>query len=90
MNENRKQSETIEVVKGIGLAVLLHVIQGLFFLFNPVFFALIGVSQLLYLIPAFLILRKRGRMGMAKGILIGAAVTFLLNAACFGLLASMF
>jgi len=90
MNENAKPNETIEVLKGIGLTALLHLIQLLPFYFIPVFAVLIGLSQLVYVVPAFLVLRNQGRMGMAKGVLIGAAVTFLLNAACFGLLLSMF
>ena len=47
---------------------------------------LIGVSQWLYIVPAILIARRTGRPGLAKGFVIGASITFLLNAACWGLL----
>jgi Na+/proline symporter len=43
----------------------------------------IGVSQLLYIVPAVVIARRRGRPGLAKGLIIGAALTFLLNSACW-------
>jgi hypothetical protein len=90
MSENPKQNETIEVLKGLGLSVLLHLIQAPFLAFGPILLMLIGASQLIYQVPAFFILRSRGRMGMAKGILIGGSLTLLLNAACFGLFMSMF
>jgi len=45
-----------------------------------------GATQLLYMIPAILIYRRKGRTDVAKGITIVAAITLLLNASCFGLL----
>ncbi len=45
-----------------------------------------GATQLIYMLPAILIYRHRGRPDVAKGIAIVTAVTFLLNASCFGLL----
>jgi hypothetical protein len=45
----------------------------------------IGLSQLVYLLPAWMILRRRGLSAHAKGVAIVMAVTFLLNAACWGL-----
>ncbi len=57
-------------------------LEGLSYMM-PTFF--IGVSQLLYMVPAVIIARVRGAHAMAKGFLIAAAVTFLLNATCFGL-----
>ncbi len=48
----------------------------------------IGIVQLLYVLPAVFILRRKDRTGMMQGVLIGAGLTFLLNAACFGLLMS--
>lgn len=65
--------------KGFGLAALLHL---LLFLYPPAFI-LIGIVQFIYLIPAMVIVRKRE--GMIPGILAASAVTFLLNAACFGI-----
>jgi hypothetical protein len=46
---------------------------------------LIGLSQLVYMVPAIVIARRRGRADLAQGLLIGLAVTFLLNAGCWGL-----
>ena len=45
-----------------------------------------GLSQSIYMGPAIYYAFKRGRPDIAKGLIIGAAVTFLLNGACWGLL----
>src|SRR5215469_15303930 len=42
-----------------------------------------GVTQLIYMLPAIFIARRRGHMGLAKGLIIAASVAFLLNASCF-------
>jgi hypothetical protein len=47
---------------------------------------LIGVTQLVYMIPLILLALRRERKSLAKGLIIGAALTFLLNASCWGLL----
>jgi hypothetical protein len=49
----------------------------------PLFF--LGLSQLLYMIPAILLLLRRGDSETARGMIIGAGLTFLLNATCSGL-----
>jgi hypothetical protein len=46
---------------------------------------LIGISQLVYMVPAIVIARRRGRADLVQGLAIGLAVTFLLNAGCWGL-----
>ncbi len=46
----------------------------------------IGAAQFLYLIPAWVMFRRRGLHGLAVGLVIGASVTFLVNSACFGML----
>lgn len=71
-----------QVWLGIGLLAVLHLLLFLF----PVAFFFISIVQLLYLIPAILIFRKKS--GIIQGLLIGAGITFLLNAACFGLVIS--
>ena len=51
------------------------------------FAATIGVTQLAYVLPAVVILRRRGTeraRAAERGVWLGAGVTFLLNAACFG------
>ena len=78
-----ERSQQLEIWRGIGLALLLHLIQ-IPFAFVTSFFSLIfiGVSQLVYLIPAILHYRSLGRRGVMKGLIIAAAITFLLNATC--------
>jgi hypothetical protein len=45
----------------------------------------LGVVQILYMVPAVIIARRRDQPNVAKGLIIGAVVTFLLNAACWAL-----
>lgn len=82
---------------GFGLGVLAHVVgiglilamppSGRNQIFGPreglVF--LIGGTQLLYLVPVFLLVRHRGWRHVARGLVILGAVTALLNAGCWGL-----
>lgn len=39
--------------------------------------------QLIYVIPLSMRLKRRGKTGMMKGVIIGAVITALLNGACF-------
>jgi hypothetical protein len=80
---DERQSQQIEIWRGVGLAFLLHLIQ-IPLTFATAFFSLIfvGISQLLYIIPAIAIYQGKGRPGVVKGLIIAAAVTFLLNATC--------
>ena len=77
-----------DILLGLGLTLLLHLIQlPLAFLSSGVSFVLIGFSQGLYIVPAMIIVGIKQRPGMLIGLLIGAALTFLLSAAtCMGLL----
>lgn len=76
-----------EVWRGVGLAFLLHLGQiPLGVISGGISLILIGISQLLYLVPAIIIYSKKGRPGLVKGLLIGGGITFLLNAACTGLI----
>jgi hypothetical protein len=50
---------------------------------------IIGIVQLLWMLPAWLIYRRRGQEETAKGILIIACVVFMLNASCWGLVLSL-
>jgi hypothetical protein len=83
-SHQRPPSHAKAVWKGIGLLVLLHLLLFVF----PAAFFFISVAQLIYLIPALIFFRKN--KGIFQGLLIGAGVTLLLNAACFGLLISKF
>lgn len=53
--------------------------------FVPLF--LFGGVQLVYMLPAIVVAFATGRRNLASGLVIGAAITFFLNAACWGLLA---
>jgi len=74
---------------GIGLTLLLHFFQlpiGLVLALvtggAAMALIFIGLSQCLYMIPAILHFRKTGETETAKGLIIGASITFLLNATC--------
>ena len=47
------------------------------------FFAGLGIVQLIYVIPAIFILRRRRNFTLVKGVIIGAVVTALLNGGCW-------
>lgn len=81
-NNYEKQSHGKEVLKGILLLALLHVLLVVF----PFAYFAIGVAQLIYLIPAVIIALVKKRVGIAQGLILGGVITFLLNAACFGLI----
>jgi hypothetical protein len=72
----------------VGLVGLVNVFLGArgeaFYFFLP--FLFIGVAQLLWVIPAVLIARSMGHTETMKGIISGAALTFILNSACHGLI----
>ncbi|MFC5467441.1 hypothetical protein ACFPPD_01840 [Cohnella suwonensis] len=57
----------------------LHVVVAFVFLPAAI---VIGITQVLYVLPLAIAFRRR--TGFLQGLLIAAAVTFLLNAACFG------
>lgn len=46
----------------------------------------IGLAQLLWIIPLYRSRRRRGATETAKGLIVAGAITFLLNAACWGLI----
>ena len=46
----------------------------------------IGIAQLFYVLPLTIWLSRKGRNDTMKGVLIGAAITLLLNGGCFVLL----
>lgn len=84
----RTWADRDNVGTGCGLTLVLHVVAVvvLFIIVPPlavVFFLLLGVTQLVYMVPAILIASVRGRRNTAKGLLIGTAVTFMLSAACW-------
>ena len=44
----------------------------------------IGIIQLIYVIPLYFSFRKKGKTETAKGLVIAASITALLNATCWG------
>lgn len=69
---------------GLLILVVCHVLVAL----ASGFVALlaIGLVQLAYVIPGVVIARKSTRPGIATGLIIGAALTFILNAGCYAVL----
>jgi len=45
----------------------------------------IGLFQLLYVLPIYFVLRKKGNADTIKGIIIAASITAFLNATCWGM-----
>jgi hypothetical protein len=75
------------VVLGVGLAVVLQVLQIVAIAVSPAAWFFVGATQIAYILPAVLIALVKGRLKLALGLLIGASLVFLLNAAtCAGLL----
>lgn len=48
----------------------------------------IGLSQMIYITPVLIYLRKRQAWGLFKGVIIGAILTILLNGGCWLLIYS--
>lgn len=70
---------------GFGLLIVLHLI---WILYVPAYI-FIGIVQLLYAIPLGVWFYFKDR-SMLQGVLLGVLVTFLLNAACFGIVLYQF
>lgn len=85
MNEEKAPRETGQVILGVLLAIGLHLLQVPLMVLGFGSFALVGVTQLVYLLPAIFMARRAGKQALMKGLIIGGALTFLLNAACFGI-----
>ena len=49
----------------------------------------IGISQLIYVVPAIIVLRRRREFALLKGLIIGAIITALLNGGCWLLVYSI-
>ena len=43
----------------------------------------IGIAQLIYVVPAIIVLRRRREFAVLKGLIIGAIITALLNGGCW-------
>ena len=73
------------VVEGILITFALQLLQILVLWLFPGALGFIGVTQLIYIIPAVVIARRNGTPRLAMGLIIGAAMVFSLNATCNGL-----
>lgn len=98
-NLDRWAREVVEQSKGslwagLGLTLVFHIVAlvAMYFIFVSSELGLmlelpmrfIGLSQLVYMIPAILIFRRRDAHETAKGLIVGASITFLLNSTCNG------
>ncbi len=69
--------------RGMLLLLLLHLLQvPMTWLSGGISVWFIGVTQLLYFIPALVLLIVKKRSETSKGLCTAAAITFLLNATC--------
>ncbi|HEY0828224.1 MAG TPA: hypothetical protein VGE40_09015 [Bacilli bacterium] len=84
MTEDKTKSHVSQVWGGMGIGTLLNILLALLLLliYREILVG-IGLAQLIVILPAVLYWRKN--TGMVQGLLIAAGLTFLLNAACFGL-----
>jgi hypothetical protein len=93
------RNEVMGIVSGIFLLMGLHlaaiilgiIISSIFIgvvgsyiasFLGVVFFG-IGIAQLIYVIPAIIVLRRRRHFAVLKGLIIGAVITALLNGGCW-------
>ncbi len=87
--ERARDRRTNEGVwRGIALALLLHLLQLPFAIASEGgTLLLLGVTQVVYEVPALLVVSVMGRRDLAIGIVIGTAVSFLV---AFGTCAAVF
>ncbi len=85
--QNEPQAPNRDVWVGLGLTLLLHLVQvPLAFLTMAISLIFLSISQLFYIIRPSSVYQHKGRPGVVKGLIIGAAITFLLNVTCAGLM----
>jgi len=73
-------------VRGLLLLLLLHLLQvPMTILSGGMSLFFIGATQLLYFVPVLVFLICRKRRETIKGLCTAAAITFLLNATCTGI-----
>ena len=86
MSELPPQKESLpddRFVRGMMLLLLLHLLQvPMTWLSGGISMWFIGVTQILYFLPALILLVFKKRMETAKGLTAAAGITFLLNATC--------
>lgn len=56
----------------------------------PMLFATLGLSQLVYVLPAWFLLRRRGKRSLERGLILGAVLTLLGTIGCWGFVMTSF
>ena len=80
--------------KGFGLAAAINLgaaLMGIPMIFVGIGLALtfgIGIVQVCWIVPLCLMYHRREETATVKGMLLAAGITFLLNAGCWGFMAS--
>jgi hypothetical protein len=72
MNVGGLVVSALTIVTGVGIFILLA----------------FGLTQLLWLVPLYAYYKREGETETAKGVLIAAGISFLLNATCWGVVLS--
>lgn len=92
-NEVNPRSMEIEVKKGFFIGCLIHLVALPILMVTGfagdagIIFFFFGLVQLIYMIPAILFAKFReASSDYLKGMALSAALVFLLNAACFGIM----
>ena len=85
--EAQKARAQKDIWIGLGLTLLMHAIAAA--VSGGLAFFLIGIVQVVYMIPAIIIAAVKNRGNIVLGLVIGLALTFLLNGVvCAGMLFS--
>lgn len=89
-----RMSEVKGIAAGLTFVILMHgVFCVIMWLMGAIFptvgynllgaFLFLGLTQLIYIFPVVLILRKQRKFAMMKGVIIAAVITALLNGGCW-------
>lgn len=78
--KKEKNNKKWHIWLGLVLTLVLHQILWIF----PAAFLVIGLVQLIYILPAIMISMAKGKEYLSQGLMIGAGITFLVNVACYG------
>ncbi len=72
-------------MKGFWIGILLTVaLHCLWFAYLPGFLV-IGITQFVYMLPLMVYAGVKQNTRLLQGLAVGAGITFLVNAACFGI-----
>lgn len=74
---------TNAILFSIGVVLALNSYNTTFFIIPILISGGISITQLIYVIPVMIWLRKRQQLALNKGVIIGAVITALLNGGCY-------